>query len=81
MTFTVVYDWPARATLLDWTHWRIGTEIDAAVIQFAATRAPTIGGTIERASAYHLRAAGHSIVLAVDRDARVVTVLRIYRGR
>ena len=77
MTFTVVYDWPARAILLDWTHWRTGTEIDAAVIQFAATRA----ATIERASAYHLRAAGHSIVLAVDCDARVVTVLRIYRGR
>ncbi len=77
MSFTVIYDWPARATLLDWTHWRIGTEIDAAVIHFAATHA----ATIERAPAYHLRAAGHSIVLAVDRDARVVTVLRIYRGR
>jgi hypothetical protein len=77
MSFDIVYDWPARAVLLDRTHWRVGGEIDAAVIRFAATRA----ATIERAPAYHLRAAGHSIVLAVDRDARVVTVLRIYRAR
>jgi hypothetical protein len=77
MTFSVVYDWPARSVLLDRTHWRIGTEIDAAVIRFAATRA----ATMERAPAYHLRAAGHSIVLAVDHAAQVVTVLRIYRAR
>ncbi len=77
MSFTVVYDWPARAVLLERIHWRAATEIDAAVIRFAATRA----ATMERAPAYRLRTAEHDVVLAVDREARVVTVLRIYRRR
>jgi len=76
MSFSVAYDWPARVALLERVHWRIASDIDATVLRFAATRA----AVIPRAPAYTLRAAGHRIVLVVDREARLVTVLRIYRA-
>jgi hypothetical protein len=76
MSFEILWDYPALAALTS-VHWRTGSAIDAAVIRFAAERA----ATIQPAPLYHLRAAGHSIVLTVDREARTVVVLRIYLAR
>jgi hypothetical protein len=76
MSFAVLWDWPAL-TSLHAVHWRTASAIDAAVIRFAAGRA----ATIEAAPLYHLRAAGHSVVLTVDRAERTVTVLHVYPAR
>ena len=76
MSFEVVYAPAARARLLNWIHWRVASDVDAAVIAFAETRAATIQG----GPAFELRAAGYRIVVAVDRWERRVYVLRLYRA-
>jgi hypothetical protein len=76
MSFRPIYTRLARAKLLSWIHWRVASDVDAAVIAFAETRAATIpGGPI-----FELRAAGYRVILAVDRHERAVYVLGIYRG-
>ena len=77
MSFAVVYDWPALATLYNRIDWRTASDIDAAVHRFAATRAATMAP----APAYRLRTAGYDVVLAIDSATRVVTVLRLYQAR
>jgi hypothetical protein len=54
------------------------TLVDRAVIRLAQTGE----GHLEWDPPYHrLRAGVHDVVLAIDLDAKTVTVLRIYRAR
>ncbi len=76
MSFEPIYTPPARTSLLNWTYWREASDIDAAVIAFAGTTAEVSGGPI-----FELRAGGHRIIVAIDRPARAVRVLGIYRAR
>jgi hypothetical protein len=75
-SYRIVYRPAARAKLLDWTHWRTGSDIDAAVMTFSAEHAATVqGGPV-----YVLHAAGHRVFLTIEHRERTVYVLRIYRA-
>lgn len=52
--------------------------IDRAVIRFAETGE---GEVAREAPHYFLRAGFHDAMLALDRETRTITVLRIYRAR
>ena len=77
MSFAVLWNFPALATFYS-LPMHSAVMIDHAVFRLAATGE----GPIEWvAPHYRLRAGFHDAVLAIDREARTVTVLRIYRAR
>jgi hypothetical protein len=77
MSFAVIWNFPALATFYR-LPMHAAVMIDRAVIRFAATGE----GQIEWvAPHFRLRAGFYDAVLAIDREARTLTVLRIYRSR
>lgn len=77
MTLRILWNYPALAVFYS-LRIHEATAIDRAVIRFAETGE----GEISRAEPhYRLRAGGFDAVLSIDLGARVMTVLRIYRGK
>jgi hypothetical protein len=77
MTFRVIWNWPALAMFYK-LPMHSAFMVDRAVVRFAETGT----GHIEWVAPHHrLRAGFYDAVLAVDREARTITVLRIYRAR
>ncbi|WP_437751323.1 hypothetical protein [Sorangium sp. So ce1389] len=77
MSFRVVWNFPALATFYS-LPMHSAFMIDRAVVRFAETGE----GELAWEAPYHLLSAGfHDVVLAIDREARAITVLRIYRVR
>ena len=77
MSFAIVWHRPALVTL---HHLPMHSAmlVDRAVIRFAEAGV----GHLEWDPPYHrLRAGLHDVILAIDREARALTVLRIYRMR
>jgi len=77
MSFAIAWHEPAIVTL-----YRLPMHsamlVDRAVIRFAELGE----GHLEWDPPYHrLRAGLYDLVLSIDRDARMITVLRIYRMR
>ena len=77
MTFRILWNFPAVATFQK-LPMHSAFLIDRAVIRFAET----CQGEVTKALPYYrLRAGFYDAVLAIDRETRTITVLRIYRGR
>lgn len=77
MKLRIVWNFPALVTF-NALHIHEATELDRAVIRFAETGE----GQLTWVAPHHrLRAGGFDAILSIQRDARVVTVLRIYRAR
>ena len=77
MKFRHGWDFAALATFYD-LRMRDAEAIDRAVIRFAETGE----GDLEREPPYYrLRAGAHDALLTIDRAGRLVTVVRILRGR
>ena len=73
----VIWNFPALARFYA-LGMETATVVDRAVVRFAATGE----GRLEWAPPYHrLRAGSHEVALAIDLQARTVTVMRIYRAR
>ncbi|WP_437322545.1 hypothetical protein [Sorangium sp. So ce381] len=77
MSFHVVWNFPALVTF-----YRLPMHsafmIDRAVVRFAETGE----GELVWEAPYHLLSAGfHDVALAIERETRTITVLRIYRAR
>ncbi len=79
MSYLVRYTPQAEARLLNWTHWRTASDIDAELLRFANANAPTRDA--RSLLVVDLRVADHRAVVAIDRVEKVVRVLRIYRAR
>lgn len=77
MSFAIVWHRPALVTL-NQLPMHSAMMVDRAVIRFAETG----HGHLEWDPPYHrLRAGFHDLILSIDRAARTLTVLRIYRMR
>ncbi|WP_438021696.1 hypothetical protein [Sorangium sp. So ce233] len=77
MSFRVVWNFPALVTFYS-LPMHSAFMIDRAVVRFAETGE----GELAWEAPHHLLSAGfHDAVLAIDREARTITVLRIYRVR
>lgn len=77
MIFTTI--WDAAALFVFYRLPRhVAERVDGAVIRFAETGA----GELDWDAPYYLlHAGGHDVVLAIDLNARSLTVLHIYRAR
>jgi hypothetical protein len=75
MSFRIGWDFPALA-LFAHVPWPASADVDAAVLRFAAERAPRVPS-----GAYRVRAGGYEIALRVDGQAGTVLVLYLYRAR
>lgn len=79
MTFALRWKHPAVADLLAIPSWRAAARVDAAIIAFASlgegevTRHPT------DSSQFRLRVQGYVVYLRVDRESRLIEVLRVFR--
>ncbi len=69
MSFSVEYDFPARAAFAR-VPCPASADVDGAVMLFAAERAPHLAD-----GAYRIRAAGYRLAVRVRRDAALVLVL------
>ncbi|WP_437668689.1 hypothetical protein [Sorangium sp. So ce131] len=77
MSLRVVWNFPALVTFYN-LPMHSAFMIDRAVVRFAETGE----GELAWEPPYHLLSAGfHDVVLAIDREARTIAVLRIYRVR
>jgi hypothetical protein len=77
MSFAITWD-PAALFVLYRLRMQTAATIDGALIRFAETGV----GHVEWVPPYYrLRAGTHEAALAIDREARTLTVLRIYRAR
>ena len=75
--FEVLWDWPALVTFYRLAP-HTATIVDRAVIRFVEWGE----GHVEQRPPYvRLRAGFHDVVLIVDRNDGLVTVLRVYRAR
>jgi len=73
----ILWNYPALVTFYD-LRIHEATAVDRAVIRFAETGE----GQLTRVAPHHrLRAGAFDAVLSIQMDARVVTVLRLYRVR
>ena len=71
------WDFPALSTFFN-LRVHEAAAVDRAVIRFAETGE----GNLEHEPPYHrLRAGAHDALLTIDHEARMVTVIRIYRAR
>lgn len=76
MTFTIIWNFPALATLYR-LHWQTAAVVDAAVIRFAEAGV----GQVEWVPPYYrLQAGAFEAALTVDVEAQTLTVLRLYRS-
>ena len=71
------WDFPALVTFYD-LRMSDAAAVDRAVIRFAETGE---GGLEREPPYYRLRTGTHDALLAIDHEARMVTVLRILRAR
>ena len=76
MTLRIVWNHPALVTFYG-LRVHEATAVDRAVIRFSETGD---GQLTWVAPHYRLRAGAFDAVLSIQRDARVITVLRIYRN-
>jgi hypothetical protein len=77
MKLEIIWNFPALAALYR-IPWRTAETVDRAVIRFAERGE----GRIEWiAPHYRLRAAAYEMAIVIDRQARTLTVLRLYRAR
>lgn len=77
MNLEIIWNFPAERTFYELPR-RAAETVDRAVIRFAETGA----GELDWDPPHHLlRAGSYDAVLAIDLQARTVTVLRIYRAR
>lgn len=76
-SFAVVWDWPAKAIFFK-LPMHTATMVDRAIVRFAEHG----DGLLEWVAPHHrLRAGLYDVVLAIDHEQGVVTVLWVYRAR
>ncbi|MFO0756417.1 MAG: hypothetical protein U0359_07995 [Byssovorax sp.] len=75
MSFTIEWDYPARALFED-VPWPTSETVDAAVLRFARDHAPSLPS-----GPYRFCSAGYAIAVRSDRSAGTVLVLYVHRLR
>jgi len=75
MSFRLGWDYPALASFQH-VPWPTSADVDAAILRFAAERAPLVPS-----GAYRIRTKGYEIAVRVDAKMGTVLVLHIYRVR